>query len=119
MSAAAEPLASRDLDPMSASAIGTGLAGAASLVWPELVAGTIALAALGSFLLWARALHALRQRRVTHYPAVRLIPLVVLGVTGWGTALLVGLVIPSGGAVVLGVVCVGLWRLARWAPLGF
>jgi hypothetical protein len=113
MTAGRETGSARDLDPLSTASVGTALTGAASLVWPELVAGALSLAALASFVVWLRALKAWRGRRQTGYRPRRLIPVFALGGIGWSVALLLGSTYPSGRALVLGVVCVALWFLAR------
>jgi hypothetical protein len=118
VSATVDALGSRAFDPLSSSAVGTTLAGAASLIWPELVAGTVTLAALASFLLWVRVLRALRQRRIGDFRSSRVIPLAGLGAAGWGTALLVGPIFPAGRALVLGAASLGLWLLARSTLVG-
>jgi hypothetical protein len=111
--------AGRDLDPLSAASIGTALAGTMSLVWPELVAGTVSLAAVASFVLWVRAVRAFRRRRETGYRPVRLIPFLALGGSGWTAALLVGPEFPPVRALLLGAVALGIWFLARSAWAGF
>ncbi|MGA7861108.1 MAG: hypothetical protein WCB19_04560 [Thermoplasmata archaeon] len=118
MTAGSDALSPRDLDPLSTSSVGTALAGAASLVWPELVAGAISLAAVASFVVWIRALRALRTRRATGYRPVRLLPFLALGGAGWSAAVLFGPIFPPGRALLLGGVSVGLWFLARSAWAG-
>jgi hypothetical protein len=109
---------SRDLDPLSTASVGTALAGTLSLVWPELVAGTVCLAAVASFVVWVRALRALRQRRATGYRSTRFIPFLVIGGAGWTVAFLPGPGFPPVRALVLGAVSVGLWLLTRSAWAG-
>jgi hypothetical protein len=109
----------RDGDPLTMASVGTALAGGASLVWPELIAGTLSLAVVTSFVVWIRAIRALRQRRSTGYHPARLVPFLVLGTVGWSTALLLGPTLPSSRAPVLGIVAVGLWVLAGSRRVGF
>jgi hypothetical protein len=111
-------LPSRELDPLSTAAIGTALAGVASLVWPQLVAGAVSLAAVASFVLWIRAVRALRRRRSTGYHPSRLLPFLAVGAAGWAVALVLDPAFPAGRALVLGVVIVALWVLARSAWSG-
>jgi len=106
-------LAPRELDPLATSSAGTALAGVASLVWPELVSAVVSLAALTGFVIWIRALRALKHRRSTGYRPGRLAPLVLVGVVGWSIALFVGPIFPLGRPLALGGASVGLWALAR------
>jgi hypothetical protein len=108
-----------DVDPLSAAAFGTALTGGASFVWPELVAGTVVLAALTSFVVWARAVRALRRRDSTGFRAGRLTPFVALGGAGWGLALWLEPLLPPVRALLLGTVAVGFRVLARsrWVGL--
>lgn len=108
----------RDLDPLPTASVGTALAGAMSLMWPELVAGTVSLAAVASFVVWIRCVRALRKRRETGYRPARLIPLLVLGGSGWASALLFGPDFPPVRALLLGAVALGFWLLARSAWTG-
>jgi hypothetical protein len=109
---------SHDLDPLSTSSIGTALAGVASLVWPELVAGAVSLAAVACFLVWLRVVRTLRQRRSTGYRPTRLLPLAALGGAGWGFVLLLGYDFPPGRAPLLGFISVVLWLLTRSGWMG-
>ncbi|MGC2290056.1 MAG: hypothetical protein WA688_09420 [Thermoplasmata archaeon] len=107
-----------DVDPLSASSVGTALVGAASLVWPELVAGALCLAVVATFVVWIRALRAFRDRRASGFRPARLLPFLALGGGGWGAAFLLGSAFPPGRALLLGGVSVGLWFLARSAWAG-
>lgn len=107
------------LDPLSTASVGTALSGVGSLVWPGLVAGAVSLAVMASFLVWVRAVHAVRRRRLTGYHPARLIPFLVLGGSGWGAALLLGPTFPQGRPLLLGLVAVGFWFLARSSWTGF
>ena len=108
----------RELDPLSTSAFATVATGTASLVWPGLVAAAVTLAALATFVVWGRALQALRRRRVNGYDPVRLVPLLLLGGAGWTAALFLGSVLPLSRPLVLCGVGLGLWALARPALEG-
>jgi hypothetical protein len=107
-----------DIDPLSTSALGTAIAGAGSLVWPDLVAGTISLAAVASFVVWIRALRAVRRRQLTGYRVRRLLPCLATGGAGWATALALGPVSLTDRALVLGATSVALWLLARSGVVG-
>jgi hypothetical protein len=98
--------------------VGTALAGTLSLVWPDLVAGAVSLAAVTSFVVWVRALRALRRRRATGYRFTRLLPFLAIGGAGWTVAFLPGPEYPPVRALVLGVFSVGLWLLTRSAWAG-
>lgn len=113
MTAGSEQWSARDLDPLSIASTGTALTGAASFVWPDLVPGAVSLAALTSFVVWMRALRALKRKRESGYHPIRLIPLLALGGAGWSIALLVGPSNSPGRAMVLGIVCLVIWFLAR------
>ncbi len=106
-----------DGDSLATAAVGTVLAGVGTLVWPELLAGTMSLAVVATFVVWTRAVRALRQRRTTGFPPVRLIPHIALGAIGWSGAVLLGPVFPLVRPLLLGVVAVGFWLLARSAPM--
>ena len=108
----------RDLDPLPAAAIGAALAAGMSLLWPELIAGTVSLAAAASFVVWIRALRALRARRETGYHPARLIPFIALGGVGWATAILVGPEFPPARALLVGGVALGFWLLSRSVSRG-
>jgi hypothetical protein len=118
LTAGAATVPSRDLDPLSTASMSTFLAGTLSLVWPDLVAGAVSLAAVTSFLIWVRALRALRRRRLTGYLPIRLLPFLALGGAGWTAAFLIGPEYPPFRALVLGAVSVGLWLLTRSAWVG-
>lgn len=118
MSATASGAPSPGFDPLPVAAVGSGLAGAASLVWPELLAGAVTLAVLTGFVVWVRAVRTLRDRRTTGYPPARLIPLLALGAAGWATELLLGPTLPTARAPLLGVVGVGLWLLSGRSGAG-
>ena len=107
-----------ELDPLLSSAAGTAFAGVASLIWPELTAAALSLAVLATFVVWVRALRILRRRRATDYDPGRLLPLLVLGGTGWSAAVLVAPIVPEGRPLILGAFSVGLWVLARAAFAG-
>jgi hypothetical protein len=119
MTGPSEAWTGRDLDPLSTASIGTALAGAMSLVWPELIAGTVSLAAVTSFVIWVQAVRVLRKRRETGYRPTRLIPFLTLGGGGWTAALLIGPEVPPVRALLLGAVALGLRFLARSAWVGF
>jgi hypothetical protein len=118
MTAAPDGPPPRELDALPTASIGTALAGGASLVWPELLAGAVSLAVLTAFVVWLRALRTLRQRRVTGYRPLRLLPLLVLGGAGWSAEVLVGPAYPAVRALLLGAVSVGLWLLAGSPVVG-
>jgi hypothetical protein len=113
VTAGSDPGLPGEFDPLSTSSVGTALAGAASLVWPELVTGAISLAAVASFVVWVRAVRALRRRQMTGFRPHRLIPCLVVGGAGWSAALALVSVPPVGRALALGGAVVGLWILAR------
>jgi hypothetical protein len=119
MTGPSELWAGRELDPLSAASLGTALAGAMSLVWPELVAGTVSLAAVASFVVWVRAVRVLRKRRETGYRPARLIPFLVIGGSGWTGALLIGPEFPPARVLLLGAVALGFWVLSRSSWVAF
>ena len=118
MTAGSEGPPRREVDPLPTAAVGTVLAGLASLVWPELSSAVVSLAVLASFVVWVRALRAFRRRRTSGYDPGRLLPLAAVGTAGWSGALLLGSTSPVGRALLLGAVSVGLWFLTRPASAG-
>jgi hypothetical protein len=113
-----DALGSRDLDPLSGSSVGTALASAASLVWPELLAGAVSLAAMATFLVWIQVVGRLRRRESPGYSSVGLLSLLAVGGGGWGAALLLGPVSPAARALALGAMSLGLWWRVRTLGAG-
>ncbi|MCI4347448.1 MAG: hypothetical protein L3J97_02370 [Thermoplasmata archaeon] len=106
------------MDPLLSSSAGTALAGAASLLWPELISAALSLAVLASFVVWIRVLRVLRRPRATRYDSNRFLPLLLLGAGGWSAAYLVPPVLLEGRGLILGALGIGLWVLARPAFAG-
>ena len=106
-------LPSTSLNPLRTAALGTALAGLASLVWPELLSATLSLASLVTFVVWVRALGVFRRRRSSEYGTVHFLPLVLVGIVGWSTAILLGPLSLPGRALMLGGMSIGLWLLMK------
>lgn len=111
-------LFSQELDPLLSSSAGTALAGAASLLWPELISAALSLAVLATFVVWVRALRVLRRPRAIRYDPSRLLPILLLGAGGWSAAFLVPPVLLEGRGLILAALGIGLWVLARPAFVG-
>lgn len=103
---------SREPNALSTSAGGAALAGLASLAWPGLWMGTVALAVLTGVIVWVRALRALRRTSPPELRPRRWLPLLALGGSGWAAEILLEPLLPWARAPLLGAVSVGLWVLA-------